>query len=105
MYLPDAAVLGPDAGSLRKAITDAFRSYKIACEELVWPKYLAVEHWAKIEMPGDETELSNLRKRMHDKYPLEEFNLVRRLLDPKCILSNRLIEAILSQATLPPPAG
>lgn len=95
MYLPDAAVLGKGTSNMRSDITHSFRSYKYACERELWPKYKAVEHWAKIEMPQSKEERSMLSNRMINKYPLQEFQQLRKLFDPKGILSNQLLDVIL----------
>lgn len=103
MYLPDSAAGGAkgeaEAASLaetRALITSAFRNYKRACEVTLWDGVHAVEHWAKIETPGDAEELRRLQLRTAQKYPVATFNAIRRLLfDPKGILSNQLTEAIL----------
>ena len=56
------------------------------------PKYDAVEHWAKIEVP--HLDLEAARRRMRDRYPVEDFNSWRRELDPKNILANDIIDKL-----------
>jgi L-galactono-1,4-lactone dehydrogenase len=48
MYLPT------EDPAVRRSITEAFLSYKKKCASLLWDKYDAQEHWAKIEVPGKE---------------------------------------------------
>ncbi len=56
------------------------------------PKYNAVEHWAKIEVP--HLDLEAARRRMRDRYPVKAFNSWRRELDPKNILANDIIDTL-----------
>ena len=60
-------------------------------EQLVLPKYKAVEHWAKLEIGKVDPEL--LSQRMQ-KYPIAEFNAARARLDPKNILSNSIVDRV-----------
>jgi L-galactono-1,4-lactone dehydrogenase len=48
------------------------------------------------ELDSDEGLLNNLRKRLSEKYPLNEFNSIRKILDPKGILSNDLLDTLLT---------
>mmetsp|Transcript_9296 Transcript_9296/g.29910 ORF Transcript_9296/g.29910 Transcript_9296/m.29910 type:complete len:524 (-) Transcript_9296:110-1681(-) len=89
MYLP---IDRPEA---RQAITDAFWDYNAVCRRQLWPKYDAHQHWAKIEPPADAAERAAVRRRLRDRFPVDEFNAARRELDPKNILSNRLLDALL----------
>ena len=56
------------------------------------PKYDAVEHWAKIEVPHLNVEAA--RQRMRRRYPVEDFNWLRREFDPKNILANDIIDKL-----------
>ena len=56
------------------------------------PRYDAVEHWAKIEVP--HLDLNVARQRMQKRYPVEEFNALRRELDPKNILANDIVDKL-----------
>lgn len=96
MYLPDAS---EEESGVRDEIAQAFRKYKRECEQF-WPKFRAVEHWAKIEMPVSDEERVALQLRMADKYPLEAFKAVRSLFDPKGILSTDLMRTLLDGATM-----
>lgn len=95
MYLPE----GPGTETARNEVTSAFRKYKAACESL-WVEIGAVEHWAKIEMPATGKERFALQSRTARKYPLDAFNAVRALLDPKGILSNPLMDTVLSASVV-----
>lgn len=90
MYLPE------DDGQ-RTAITKRFWEYNSMCRRKLWPKYGAHQHWAKIEPPEDEEELMLVKQRLRERFPLGEFNEARAKLDPKGILVNPLVEALLSQ--------
>ena len=65
-YLPT------DEPAQRAAITAAFRAYKRAAETKLWPRYGAVEHWAKIEAPTSADELEDARARLARRFPLAE---------------------------------
>jgi hypothetical protein len=100
MYLPEAGKGSADELAVTRArITTAFKRYKRRCEERLWGKVQAVEHWAKIELPEDEAELGRLRDRLARKYPLVGFNAIRKLFDPHGILSNDLTDAMFGGAT------
>jgi len=82
----------------RREVTAAFKKYGKVVERDLLGRYDAVEHWAKIEVPegrGAPEELRATRKRLANKYPLRDFNEARRRLDPKGILGNDLIDALL----------
>lgn len=63
----------------------------------------------QIELPSDRERLSRLRRRLYDYYPfLDGLSEMRDLLDPKHILSNPLMDAILKRppaSTPTPPAA
>lgn len=61
------------------------------------PKYGAVEHWAKLEV--DRSDPEALKKRIQLKYPMQDFAAVRQRLDPKNILSNRIVDAVFPAGT------
>ncbi len=95
MYLPE----GEGAEKERDDIKNTFWRYKGACEKL-WAPIGAVEHWAKIELPSTDKERIALQLRMANKYPLDVFNAVRSLFDPKGILSNELMNTVLDGGSL-----
>ncbi|CAM9141446.1 unnamed protein product, partial [Chrysoparadoxa australica] len=69
MYLP------PDEQA-RKSITSSFFNYRDLCKEKLWPKYGCVEHWAKIERPRNPAEAESTRKRLRNRFPVQDFNEV-----------------------------
>jgi L-galactono-1,4-lactone dehydrogenase len=85
-------------GAARSAVTEAFRKYAGLVETKLMHKYGAVEHWAKIELPSeDDAEgLKRMKARLAGKYPIEEFELARRRLDPRNILGNDLVDTLLT---------
>lgn len=73
-----------------------FKSYVDMCKAKLFPKYFAVEHWAKIEPAGmSSKDLQHLRQRLGRRYPVADFNRIRRELDPKQILRNEFVDAVL----------
>ena len=94
MYLPT------DDETERDAITRAFKSYAAKEEATLGEKYRIRTHWAKIELPEPERSDRGFRvarERMAQLYPVEEFRKIRARLDPKGILGNDLIEALLGE--------
>ena len=94
MYLPT------DDETERDAITAAFKSYAAKEEATLGEKYRIRTHWAKIELPEPERSDRGFRvarERMAQLYPVEEFRKIRARLDPKGILGNDLIEALLGE--------
>jgi len=89
MYLPT------DDPAQRDKITAAFDDYKRMCETLLWPRYGAVEHWAKIERPRDPDHARLVRDRLRRRFPTDAFDAVRRKYDPDGILNNDLLDAVL----------
>lgn len=73
-----------------------FKAYGGMCKAKLFPKYSAVEHWAKIE-PAElsSRDLRRLQTRIANRYPVEAFNSVRRQLDPKQILCNEWVDALI----------
>lgn len=90
MYLPDVEV---DAKN-RRLITEAFKKYKGLCEKHLWADARAVEHWAKIEMPGNDVETDLLQFRTREKFPVEALKAVCNIFDPHGILRNDLMDTI-----------
>lgn len=89
MYLPT------DDPVQRQNIAEAFDHYKRRCEHLLWPRYKAVEHWAKIEIPQDDDHAWKIRERLASRFPIADFAVARRYLDPYSILTNDLLDAVL----------
>eukprot|EP01026_Neomeris_dumetosa_P031392 TRINITY_DN24904_c0_g1_i1.p1 TRINITY_DN24904_c0_g1~~TRINITY_DN24904_c0_g1_i1.p1 ORF type:complete len:658 (-),score=88.13 TRINITY_DN24904_c0_g1_i1:404-2377(-) len=87
MYLPTQDEL------LRNQITDAFQKYSKMMETELMPQYSATYHWAKIEVPMEGEELGYYQRFLARRYPLTRFNYLRVRLDPRNIMSNRMINA------------
>jgi L-galactono-1,4-lactone dehydrogenase len=77
--------------------TCRFKEYVTLCKRELFQKYAAVEHWAKIE-PAElnSKELKLLQKRLHNRYPMADFNAARKRLDPNSILSNEFVDLVLA---------
>ncbi|XP_020571110.1 L-galactono-1,4-lactone dehydrogenase 2, mitochondrial isoform X2 [Phalaenopsis equestris] len=88
MYLPTM-----DARQ-RKEITEEFFLYRDLAQSRLWDKYSAYEHWAKIEVPKDKEELIDLQTRLRKHFPVDAYNKARKELDPKGILSNRMLDKL-----------
>lgn len=78
-----------------------FKDYVNLSKQELFPKYAAVEHWAKIE-PAElnKRELALLQKRLRNHYPMAQFNSYRRQLDPKGVLSNEFVDLVLADEAL-----
>jgi hypothetical protein len=59
------------------------------------PKYNAAWHWAKLEVPDSEAELQDIRARLAARYPVARLNELRAVYDPKNILANSAVDAVL----------
>lgn len=76
-----------------------FKAYVDMCKAKLFPKYFAVEHWAKIEPSGmDRKDLQHLQQRIARRYPVAEFSRLRQQLDPKQILRNEFVDAVMPLA-------
>jgi len=88
MYLPT------EDKQQRADITRSFEQY---CDRTAGPvlaKVSAKTHWAKIEMPHTQDQAAQIRSKLAECFPVDEFNRARRECDPKRILSNDLIDAL-----------
>lgn len=74
----------------------SFFDYCRLAEEVMEP-YGATEHWAKIEVDHFR-DLDAVRRRLAERFPIADFNALRRRLDPKNILSNRIIDTLFPLA-------
>lgn len=74
-----------------------FREYAGMVQDKLMPKYNAVWHWAKIEVPQDPQRLEAMRQALAQRFPVARFNAYRALLDPDNILGNRLVDTLLGQ--------
>jgi L-galactono-1,4-lactone dehydrogenase len=95
MYLPLSETENDE--KLRQDITHRFKGeYCDLLSEIGQsPKYNAVSHWAKLEIPNTIPDLIQLKQSLGSKYPLDEFNALRLEYDPKNILGNDLLNLIL----------
>lgn len=78
----------------RKAITSEFFKYRRAAQKQLWDKYSAYEHWAKIEIPENDEQLSWLRQRIKKRFPVDAYKRAQTELDPNHILSNNILEKL-----------
>jgi L-galactono-1,4-lactone dehydrogenase len=93
MYLPEEA--GKE--ELRDAVTREFiGKYRRMVEQRLLPRYRAVEHWAKLEIPADPKDLQATRARLHARYPIEAFQQARAELDPDNILGGDAVDAFFA---------
>lgn len=88
MYLPTQ-----EEGQ-RGAITRRFWEYNQLCRERLWSKFGCHQHWAKIELPDDEAGVQAMRRRLAERFPLEELYAAKRRLDPKGVLGNTLVDTL-----------
>ena len=89
MYLPTSEE------QKRRAITDAFMKYREQAASQ-WPKYSALEHWAKVELPAEKQRFTEWKTRTGALIPLERYSELRRWADPKNILGNRIVDSLTS---------
>ena len=94
MYLPE----GEGTDEARKAVTQSFIGYKRLVEKNLLSRYHAVEHWAKLEVPETASELADLKKRLHKRYPIEAFQKARKDLDPHNIFGNSIVDTVFGQS-------
>ena len=94
MYLPPSSGPGADP-ERRAAVTRAFDDYRSGVQSRVMLRHGGAEHWAKVELPGTEAGLVELRKRLGERFPLARFNAARQELDPNNVLGNELVDALL----------
>eukprot|EP00597_Dinobryon_sp_UTEXLB2267_P011642 CAMPEP_0170132252 /NCGR_PEP_ID=MMETSP0020_2-20130122/23753_1 /TAXON_ID=98059 /ORGANISM="Dinobryon sp., Strain UTEXLB2267" /LENGTH=495 /DNA_ID=CAMNT_0010367523 /DNA_START=279 /DNA_END=1763 /DNA_ORIENTATION=+ len=97
MYLPST-----QTDLQRLQIKRKFDEYTTLMAPLL-KKYNATVHWAKIELPADDSptykdNLKEMKERLKTRgVPVDEFNRWRRLLDPNGILSNQLIDTLFDR--------
>lgn len=71
----------------------SFNVYAGLVEKKLLQKYKGVPHWAKLEVDriGEEA----CREMLANRFPIAKFNAARDQLDPKNILSNDMMDAVL----------
>merc|ERR1740130_318318 len=90
MYMPS------DDPTQRQAITDSFTNYNDAVRWKLWPKYGCHQHWAKVQLPTTgEADVVTAKRRLHERFPIGEFNATRAKLDPASIMTNQQLDNIL----------
>lgn len=77
-------------------VREKFKSYAMAHADQTF-RYGGVFHWGKIDLAFHEgtQRLRALREQMRHRFDLVSFLAARKQLDPKCILSNELVEKTL----------
>ena len=95
MYLPAGQI-----DQQREEILRSFRKYTQIIAPII-EKYDGQVHWAKLELPEKDSayyqsELNEIKYRLRKKFPVDEFNSYRKALDPDNILSNHMMNEILS---------
>lgn len=93
MYMP--------TDSSREAVTRRFLDYRKIMNRIA-ERYGAHAHWAKIELPDPEApdyaaQLARMRQHLRQRYSVDAFNAWRRSLDPKGILSNKLVSSLFDE--------
>lgn len=74
----------------------SFHAYASLIERDLLPKYHGFPHWAKIEVERMGPEAAQHLARQ--KFPVAKLNAARDMLDPKNILSNPIIDAVLPRS-------
>lgn len=90
MYLPPSQTT-----EQRDAIAARFREYCKLIDPLV-KEYNGYPHWAKIELPEKKDDLIKLKQYLRQKYPVDQFNEYRHIVDPNNILSNELVDSLFN---------
>ena len=88
MYLPT------DVQAERDAITNAFKAYGAKEFDELGDKYELRTHWAKIELETDPERLKKQREKIHQHFPVKEFNVARKMIDPHGLFTNPLIAGL-----------
>jgi L-galactono-1,4-lactone dehydrogenase len=125
MYLPPSQT--PEQ---RAKISARFREFCAMAQPLM-DEYNAHAHWAKIELPTENLKhesspqppsssssfsapmdddyndtstntISHMKRRIADKFPVDEFNAYRKAIDPNNILGNTLIDELFGSNAFEP---
>jgi len=81
------------------AIKDKFKEYAMHHVDQTF-KFDGTFHWGKLDLAFHEgSRLENLRENISRRFDVDEFVRARQELDPRGILSNRLIESTLLRGT------
>lgn len=76
----------------RRDITQSFTGKYCSLMRGIGENYSATSHWAKLEIPTSIFQIADLRLFMQQRFPAQLFNTTRLRLDPKSILSNRIVD-------------
>jgi L-galactono-1,4-lactone dehydrogenase len=81
----------------RREITHLFTETYCDLFRQVGDKVGAASHWAKLERPSSFWKLVDLRIALQNKFPVQSFNALRAIYDPKNILASPLINLTLGE--------
>eukprot|EP00934_Nitzschia_sp_Nitz4_P003516 Nitzschia sp. Nitz4//scaffold1_size375055//224507//226296//NITZ4_000291-RA/size375055-snap-gene-0.207-mRNA-1//1//CDS//3329541090//3506//frame0 len=90
-YLPS------DDVDQRRSITELFTGKYSDLVRSVGQPIGAVSHWAKLEYPKSTWKAVDLVLFYRDRFPVDDFNKARAILDPKNLLSNPLLDLVLGK--------
>jgi L-galactono-1,4-lactone dehydrogenase len=79
----------------RREITNLFQGPYCDLMRSVGLPFTAVSHWAKLEQPKSIWKLVDMQILLQSKYPLDAFNRLRSIYDPKNIMANKLLNMVL----------
>jgi L-galactono-1,4-lactone dehydrogenase len=99
-YLPsDETTMDPATlQQQRKDITDLFQGKYCDLLRDIGYRYNATSHWAKIELPKHSIwKVIDQQLFLQQRFPIEKFNNLRLLFDPKNLLSNPLIDQLFGR--------
>lgn len=102
-YLP-LAVTEEDEQQ-RQEITAQFKESYCDLVRSICSRYNGTSHWAKLELPVNVWKLVDLKLVLAQRYPIQQFNQVRAMLDPKNLMSNDLINSALGIPAAPKTSG
>eukprot|EP00977_Amphora_coffeiformis_P026794 scaffold30342_cov157-Amphora_coffeaeformis.AAC.1 len=79
----------------RREITDLFKGPYCDLMRSVCVPFTAVSHWAKLERPSSIWKLVDTQILLQSKYPVDAFNQLRSIYDPKNVMANPLLNMVL----------
>jgi L-galactono-1,4-lactone dehydrogenase len=79
----------------RREITDLFKGPYCDLMRSIGLPFGIVSHWAKLERPTSLWKLVDLQVALQDRYPLDAYNRLRSIFDPKNILASDFINTVL----------
>jgi L-galactono-1,4-lactone dehydrogenase len=96
MYLPQ-----DDVANQRRPITELFTGPYCSLLRSIGQHYDYASHWAKLELPKSLWSLVDLQGELGRRYPLQLFKRARKMLDPKDILGNPLLNLVFASNMKP----